>query len=232
MYNMKKRLTSFLSAFLLVCSLLTMNASAASNMVGNKATTKVTGKCYIPDVTINVVVPSSEKAYINPSKTSIKLGATISNAQIVTETGYIENLSEVPISVSASVSGAIKSGSTMKFATASTKGSTSTAKQAFVYFQMQAVDATYTGPKSVNWDSEYDADKHIMVTTSTKTKTDFLTLAKYDPDAASDTAKRFGAFLLTGDCVILPKDPWTSKDGFTANIAFTFKALSYDTTVD
>jgi hypothetical protein len=120
----------------------------------------------------------------------------------------------------------------MKLATTSTKDSTSTAKQAFVFFQIQPTDANYAGPSSLTWDTDYNADKHILVTTSTKSKTDFLTLDKYDPDAENDTAKRFGAFLLSGDCVVLPKDEWTTKDGFTANIAFTFKALPYDTTVE
>jgi hypothetical protein len=235
MYNMKKRLTALLSVFLLVCSLLTTNTFAADSektISGNKGTTKVTGTCSVPSVTIDVVVPSSEKTYINPTQASVKLNDTISNAQIVTETGYIENRSSVPISVSASVSATVKSGSTMKLVTTSTKDSTSTAKQAFVFFQMQPTDASYEGPSTLTWDTTYDADKHILVTTSTKSKTEFLTLDKYDPDAENDTAKRFGAFLLSGDCVVLPKDEWTTKDGFTANIAFTFKALPYDTTVE
>jgi hypothetical protein len=219
MFNMKKKLAVLLSAVLVVCSVLPMSAAAA----GNKSTLKITGTCSIPKVTIDVVVPTSEKVYINPSKVSVKLGGSISDAQIVTETGYVENRSEVPVSVSASVSATLKSGSTMKFATASTKDSTSTAKQAFVFFQMQPVDVDHTDANSVSWDTEYDADKHILVTTSTQKKTDFLTLAKYDPD--NDTTERFGAFLLSGDCVTAPKTAWTTKDGFTANIAFTFKAL-------
>jgi hypothetical protein len=229
---MKTKLTALLSSFLIVCSVLPLGASAASSA----NTTKVTGTCSLPSITINVVVPSSEKTYINPSQVSVKLGSTISNAQIVTETGYIENKSTVPISVSASVSATIKSGSTMKLVTTSTKDSTSTAKQAFVFFQMQRVDASYTdettgGPGSVDWDDEYDADKHILVTTGTKSKKDFMILDKYDETATTDDAERFGAFLLSGDCIILPKDQWNEKDGFTANIAFTFKALPYDTTV-
>jgi hypothetical protein len=229
MYYMKKRLTALLSAFLVMCSLLTMNASAASSTT---PTIKITGTCSVPDVVINVVVPSSTKSYLNPSKAAVQLGAIISNAQIVTETGYIENLSEVPVSVSASVTGTIKSGSTMKFATASTRDSESTAKEAFVFFQMKAVDASVEDLSNVEWDSSYIEGQHIMVTTSTKSLTDFITLDKYDPNAEEDTGNRFGAFLLSGDCVILPTDPWTSKDGFSASIAFTFTALPYGTEVE
>jgi hypothetical protein len=231
---MKKKTTAFVSVVLLVCSLLTMNASAAtsSNLVGNKASLKVTGTCNVPKITISVVVPSSVKSYINPSKVSVKLAGYISDAQIVTDTAYIENKSTVPISVSASVTGAIKSGSNMTLATKSTTETPdSTAKKAFVFVQMQAVSDP--DPSVVDWDETYDAEKHILVTTSTKSKTDFITLDKYDADAEADgdVAKRYGAFLMTGDCVMLPADPWTSKDGFTAQIAFTFKPLSYDTVV-
>jgi hypothetical protein len=224
MSNMKKKPTALLSAFLFVCSLLTMNASAASN----KYTTKITSECPIPSVTIDVVVPSSEKVYVNPSKVSVKLGGSISDAQIVTEVGYIENRSVVPVSVSASVSASVKSGSSMKFSSTSTKGSDSTAKLAFVFFQMQAVSDPES---SITWDQTYDESKHILLSTSTKSKTNFLTLAKYDAEDEDDTSNRFGAFMMSGDCVTMPKSAWTTKDGFTANIVFTFKALPYSTVV-
>jgi hypothetical protein len=217
---MKKKLTTLLSALLLASSLLPMNASAA----GNKCTTKITSECPIPSITIDVVVPSSEKVYVNPSKASVKLGATISDAQIVSETGYIENRSVVPISVSASVSASVKSGSSMKLTTTSTKGSTSTKKEAFVFFQMKPVSDP--DANSVSWDQSYDADKHILVSSTSKTKKDFVTLARYDKD--DDSNARYGAFVMTGDCVAAPKTAWTAKDGFTATVVFTFKALPYD----
>jgi hypothetical protein len=215
---MKKKLAVLLSAFLAVYSVLPINAAAATS----NNTLKITGTCSIPTVTIDVVVPSSEKVYLNPSKVSVKLGATISDAQIVTEVGYIENRSEVPLSVSATVNAAIKSGSTMKLVTASTKNSTSKAKQAFVFFQMQKA-SEQTISNNISWDQTYDADKHILVTTSSKSKTNFITLDQYDPE--NDTTDRYGAFMLSGDCIVMPTSGWTTKDGFTATIAFTFKAM-------
>jgi Tfp pilus assembly protein PilV len=221
---MKKKLTTVLSAMLLVGSLLSTNAAAATT--ASKYTTKITSECPIPSVTIDVVVPSSEKVYVNPSKVSVKLNGSISDAQIVTEVGCIENRSAVPISVSASVSASIKSGSTMKLSNTSTKNSGSTAKQAFVFLQMQPI----SDPEAkINWDKTYDADKHILVTTNTKSKKDFVTLGRYDAEDENSTSKRYGAFMMTGDCVTLPKDAWTTKDGFTANVVFTFKALPYTT---
>jgi hypothetical protein len=229
----KKRLTILLSAVLVVCSALPLCALAANNettISGNRGTTMLYGTCSLPDVTIDVVVPTSTNTYINPSKVTVNLAGTISDAQIVTETGFIENRSEVPVAVSASVTATIKKNSTMRLSTTSVDSSSKT-KQAFVFFQMKAVDASYSDPKSVSWDTTYDPDKHILVTTGTKSKTNFITLDKYDPEATSDTAKRCGAFMLTGNCAVNPTDAWSTKDGFTAAIAFTFKALSYDTTV-
>jgi hypothetical protein len=230
---MKKRLTILLSAVLVVCSALPLCAAAAKSeatISGNKGSLTIAGTCSLPTVTIDVVVPTSTNTYINPSKVSVKLNGTISDAQIVTETGVIENRSAVPVAVSASVSATIKKTSTMKLSTTSVDSS-SKAKQAFVFFQMKQVDASYEDPKSVSWDTTYDPDKHILVTTGTKSKTNFITLDKYDPEATDDTAMRCGAFMLTGDCSVNPTDAWSSKDGFTATIAFTFKALPYDTTV-
>jgi invasion protein IalB len=231
--HMKKRLTIFLSALLVVCSVLPLCAAAADGektISGNKGSLTIAGACSLPAVTIDVVVPTSTNTYINPSKVSVKLNGTISDAQIVTETGCIENRSVVPISVSATVTATLKKKSTMTLSSTSVPSS-SKAKQAFVFFQMKAVDSSYSDPKSVSWDTTYDPNKHILVTESTRSKTDFITLDKYDPDAGGDTAKRCGAFMLTGNCSVNPTDAWTSKDGFTATIVFTFKALPYDTTV-
>jgi hypothetical protein len=231
MFSTKKRLTAFLSALLLVCSLLTVNVSAAT---AKESTTnrslKVTAACSMPSITINVVVPSSTKSYINPSQTTVKLGATTMDTQIITETAYIENRSAIPISVSASVTGAVKSGSAMKFTTESTKDSSSTEKLAFVFFQMKAT--ADPDPYKVEWDKTYDPDKDILVTTATNSKTDFVKLDKYDADTDDGTAKRYGSFLLSGDCTEMPTTAWSTKDGFTTQIAFTFKALAYDTEID
>jgi hypothetical protein len=232
MNDRKKKWTALVSVLLLVCSVLSVNASAATRVVGLEASPnsaiKVDGDCTVPDV--EVLVSGVTKSYVNPNSLSFELDGSISNAQIISGTSYVQNLSQVPLSVTASVTGAIKSGSDMKLVTTSTKGSTSTAKRAFVYFQMQAV--TDPDPSEVAWDTEYDASKHILVTTGTKTKKNFLTLAAAPAEDSSEETKCYGAFMMSGDCIVLPKSAWTSSDGFTATVAFTFKPLSYDTVVE
>jgi hypothetical protein len=231
MNSKKKKWTALLSAFLLVCSILPMSAAAATTSnTGNKRTTTISAACAIPDVAIEVEVPSAVNSYLNPKSFTVKLGGSVTNAQIVTETAYVKNNSEVPISVSASITGSVKSGSTMTLRSDTTKNKNLTAKQAFVFFQMQAV--TDPNPYNVDWDKEYDESKHIVVTTSTKTKKDFITLAAAPVDEDSDPTKCYGAFRLSGDCVTMPTDAWTTKDSFTAKIVFTVKALPYDTEVE
>jgi hypothetical protein len=235
MFNMKKKTAALLSVVLLLCVLLTGNVFAATKTTGESTTNrsmKVTAKCSLPDVTVNVVVPSSTKTYLNPSKAPVKLSNCTLDSQIITEQCYIENKSTVPISVSASVVGTINSGSKLTFATSSVADSDSTAKQAFVYFEMKSVaDPDEVTKDGWTWDP-YDADKHIVVSKTTKSKSDIITLDKYDEEDETNTAKRFGVFTLAGDCTMFPSEAWTTKDGFTTSIAFTFKALPYDYTVD
>jgi hypothetical protein len=232
MFNMKKKIAALLSVVLLVCSLLTVNVCAAT---AKESTTnrsmKVTAKCELPKVTVSVVVPSSTKSYVNPSKVTVTLKNYTLDAQIASDLSYIENKSTVPIAVSASVTGTINSGSKLQFTTSSTVGSSSTAKLAFVYFQMKAV-ADPDAVTASDWDDKYDATKHILVTKNTKTLSDIVILDKYDEDNENNGAKRFGAFTLSGDCIQTPADAWTAKDGFSTKVAFTFRALPYDTEVD
>jgi hypothetical protein len=231
MNNRKKKWTALLSVLLLVCSVLSMSAVAADTESVTNRALKLTGACSVP--TITVVVPgTTSKTYINPKSVAVNLSGKISDAQIVSEPTCIQNMSEVPISVSVSIVGSIKSGSTMKLVKTSTKDSTSTAKQAFVFFQMLTTDQSDPWDDSLYWTGTYDADKHIVLTTSTTTKKDFITLDAAPADEDSDPTKCYGAMLLYGDCIILPKDPWTTKDGFTAKITFTFKALPYGTEVE
>jgi copper(I)-binding protein len=145
----------------------------------------------------------------------------------VGDTGYIENQTETPITVSVKVTGSKTSGSGVVFKTASTSGSSSTAKDVFAYFQMQAV----SDPDSMSWDSS-DANNSVVVSTTAKSVTDMVTLAKYDEDNVDTSANRYAAFKVDGDCVMFPDSDWTSKDGFTVQVVFTFKALPYDYEVD
>lgn len=182
--------------------------------------TKVTAKCTLPDIKIDVVVPSGTRAYINPQRLPVKIGGKIEASMIFSDEAHIENKSEVPVKVTASVTGSVKSGSDLTLAASSFDTAATTKKRAFLYFDMQAV----SDPDSVQWVDDYDAERHLVVYTTTKTRKDIVTLAA-GGEKAPDSAARYGAFRLAGICTDNPKSAWTSKDGVNVEVVFTFTAL-------
>jgi hypothetical protein len=203
-------LTALLAVFLAALSLLP--PGTASAVVDPK--TEVTATCMIPDLTISVSVPANAQALVNPYRQQVTIGGSVSNAQILCEPMYLENQSEVPVSVSAAVTGYVNDDSDMELRSTKITSKVKT-KSAFVYLELQAV----TDPDDVTWSSSYSSKRNVVVTDSTEELEDIVTLGAVTQD------NRYGAFRLTGNCVVNPKDdPWTEEDGFTAEIVFTFKA--------
>lgn len=163
----------------LVMSLsLAVPAFAAAN---TDNTTEISGT--YKDVVIDVVVPNTGKAFINPYGLDLKVPqaegdtteVTITGQQIVSAPMALKNKTAMDLSVSATVTGAITpitvpDGETaptlMKFATSTTKGSggnpdspdyvaPATGKSAFVYFQ--AKQATNTTGSAADIATEYAA---------------------------------------------------------------------------
>lgn len=210
-----KKPLCFLAAALALC--LTVPANAADSQGDSDGDTVITAECYLPDIEINVIVPPNSQLYLNPLSLPVELDGTVEDSQIVCTTSYIENQSVVPLTVDVSVTGTVKTGSDMTLSTSSTQDSTSTKKRAFFYFEMMAVDSD---DEDANWADAYDADQHLVVRTTSKTKKKMITLSKAgDPGC-------FGAFHLAGDCVATPKVPWTEEDGVDVVIAFSFKATT------
>lgn len=210
---MKKRFMLCLFAAMLLF-LLPVSAQAS-----NTSSTFITAEPYIPDIKIEVVVPASGDVYINPYWLPLRVGASIENKQIISNTLAIENLSEVPLSVSVEVTGSIRGD--LRLASESTAGEETTVKRAFMYFEIQAV----TNPNSVAWSNAYNEDKHILIRESTRIKKNIITLG------AADQAKRYGAFRISGDCVQNPREAWTEYDGVDIDVAFTFSPLPVGTTI-
>ena len=92
----------------------------------------------------------------------------------------------------------VEEGSDLTLYSVSTQGSTSTAKRAFFYFEMQAVD----DPAHVEWAGVYDSAEHIPVKIYARSKKNIVTL-----DAAGGSAC-YGAFHLDGDCIPEPRSAW------------------------
>jgi hypothetical protein len=215
---MKKKLTALLAVSLAMLVVSPVNAFASFNDF-NKRTTKINGKCSMPDVAIEVTVNSNTDTYMNPKSAPVTINGQVTRRKIVSDTSYIENKSEVPVSVSAKVTCRVNSGSNLQLTEKSTQSLGITDKAAFIYFEMQAVNSATRKA----WDSEYDPDKHILlVDGDTTEKEDFIVIG------AASQKKHFGVFRLTGDCVAKPEnDSWNEDDGVTATIAFTFKAVPY-----
>lgn len=197
-------------------------------------------------ITIDVVVPPNTTAQINPyglpvdvAKSSGKI--TFENQKILTQPkAAIKNKMKVDLAVKAAVTGAIKAlpgGSTatpMKFASEALTADV-TAKSVFAY--VQAKTSTTTGADGTTledalideyaaWEQDYDAAKDILVKVGTVTKENFVTL-KAAEMAADGTFSEYneGSIALirvAGDAVASPKEAWTTDDGFTAKIAYTF----------
>lgn len=210
---MKKRL-----ALCLIAALLLLPPVPARASSGN---TVITAEPYLPDIKIEVVVPASGNVYINPNRLPIEVDASIENKQIISDSLAIENLSDVPLSVSVEVTGTIKSGSDLRLASESTVGEDTTAKRAFMFFEIQSA----SDPSAVTWSNVYREDKHILIRESTRTGKNIIILG------AADQAKRYGVFRVNGDCVQNPRDAWTEKDGVEVEVAFTFSPLPVGTTI-
>ena len=205
-------------AVLLLALMMMLTPTSVAAAADNKYSTVITAECLLPDVIIQVVVPTESKVYVNPQSLPVNIDGKIVESQIISEPACIENQSEVPLSIATSVTGTIKSGSNMTLSSASTQEVVTTRKRAFIYFEMKASDSSDV--TQVEWDDAYDENNHILVRTTAKTKKDFLILG------AKGTQGSFGAFRLAGDCVANPSIPWTGEDGVDVDVAFTFTPMS------
>lgn len=202
----------------LLCLILGLLLSLAAPVYasGSQNSTRIEALCTLPD--ISVVVPSTAEVFINPYRLPVTVESDETTAQIVSAPACIENRSEVPVSVTVSVTGAVKEGSDLGLVSYPTEG-VGTRKRAFVYFEMLA-SATENLPQSA-WSGGYDAEKHLVVRAGvTKSKKNVVILS------AADGAEPFGAFRLSGDCVVAPRGGWSEGDGLDVEIAFTFKPLA------
>lgn len=210
-----KKSVAFLASLLV---LLTLAPTAAAS---SKFRTTIKANCLIPDVTIQVVVPTESQVYVNPRSLPVKIGGNIVESQITCTPVCVENQTEVPLAVSATVTGTVKSGSNMILSSTSTKDTALTSKKAFIYFEMKSVDDP---DGDIPWDDSYNPDDHILVWTTAKSKTKFLTLG------AKGQEGRYGAFRLAGDCVENPSKEWTTKDGVDVKVSFTFTPVPNEAT--
>jgi len=203
----KKVLFSITAVLMLV---MCISAFAA----GGGKSTVVTGNCKIPNV--QVAVPSTASLIINPKKLSVSVGGKLTADGIVSSPAYIMNGSQVPIQINVTATCKINTRSDMYLTSESTKGQGLTSKCAFIYFEMQPTDAP---GQTVPWDSGYDEEKHLLIYEGENSRENFAVLAPYGKSGC------YGNFRLTGDCVADPDSKWTTRDGLSVKIAYTFRPL-------
>lgn len=200
-------------AFIMAVMMLAM-VSPAYASESDDYTTVIEALAELPEVV--VTLPSSGEIYFNPYKLPVEIDGENLTDQIISTPASIENESDVPLNVSVTLFAVPNEGSNMTLTTSSTKGSSLSTKKVFIYFEMQAS----SNPSQAVWDSEYDAEKHLVVRTTSRTRKNIATIDQ------ADKPNHYGAFRLTGDCIPTPRLGWTEDDGVTVEIAFTFTPLA------
>lgn len=226
-----KKLLSLALSGILAASLAVPAFATSTNIEGS-----------YEDITIAVLVPQAGTAQINPYGLPVKLttaGSSITGEQIVTRPLAIANQSEVDLAVSATVTASIKGD--LKFIEAAPLAD-DTSKSAFVYLQMKqentlvettlATDkksfaAATIDPLAAAWKQAYDADKDLVLnardTGASKENMVFLKKATDNGGTMEISAGGAAMFRLSGAVVASPREAWTTADGFTSTVAFTFK---------
>lgn len=200
---------------LLLCAICVLLLFANAPAYAEDCGTEIDALCNLPE--IQVIVPATAEVFINPFEVPVEIDSVSLAQQIVSTPAAIENKSDVPLSVTATLTGELWENCDMRLVTYSTEKLTS--KAAFVYFEIHAA----SGTSFTAWDSEFDSAKHVAVREGEgRPVKDLVTLDQADkPD-------HFGVFRLTGDCVRNPRTPWTEDDGLNVKIAFTFTPLERD----
>ena len=239
MKNLKKRILSGVVAGALAVS-MAVPAFASSNE------TTINGA--YEEIVISVSVPQTGTAQINPYGLPVKLDDAgtnkITGEQIVTKPMLIINNSDSNLKVGASVTTTPKGD--LKLVDAA-PAADSTAKSAFVYLQMksttladgnkssaagnvQGLAAADANPVFEAWKQAYNATTDLVLSGSRAVeKADMVTLAASDVSVSGGTTTvtwqtgSIAAFRLAGQVTADPRDAWTTNDGFTAAVAFSFK---------
>jgi hypothetical protein len=240
MLNHKKVLSVALAGAM--AASLAVPACAATT---SSNTTKVTG--VYQAVTINVDVPSTGDVIINPYGLPVAIGkdaddkdVTVKGLQIVTKPLTIKNKTDVKLDVNVSATASVTGAFTFATAPIATPAE-DTKNDGFVYVDIEASTlagdadtvsdaAIATAWKDISW-TAYDTSTVPANTLALKATTTALTKAKMGTLAAATLADgEFSAYTagsiayvgLCGQVAQNPKTAWVAKDGFVANLAFTF----------
>lgn len=218
-----------------MAGVLALSLAAPAFAAGNS--TNITGTYRA--ITLSVTVPTTGSAIINPYGLPYELaeGVNISGQQITTGAPLlVQNKSAVPLSVSASIV-SVKKGSFTFDNNAITTGETG--NKGNVLFQMfeapgvtetNATDMDVLNPMFAALKDE-DALCNTVLTETNATATPAVPAVEEDDivtlkagSAAGELVDGGAAFFrLSGTVAKKPTTAWTTTDGFTAKVTFTFE---------
>jgi hypothetical protein len=252
----KKKLASLAMAGVMTLSLAAPAFAASSSESTTNRSLKVTAAYQA--VTINVVVPTTGTVVINPYGLPVEIGKDesdkkieISNQQIVAKPMAIKNQAGLDLDMNVTTTTALTG--TLKLSADAAKDSTANQAKVTLYI---APTTTLTGDKDTVTDAKIAAfykttyedsqgwagvtDVKAIDLASGTNATDgqkavVLKAAKTEDDTGAFSEYEAGSIALIafdGVCATEPKTAWTTKDGLTCTLAFTFTPHVAETTTD
>lgn len=203
-------------------ALILLLSAPSAVLASGQPETVIEGTTRLP--VISVTVPASVDIMINPFQMPVAIGNGESAEQIICSPAYILSTSEVPVRVDVTVTGSVYAKSDMSLVSSPTGGA-GTRKNAFVYFEMQQNSTDLW--EEVAWDSGYDSTKHVVVAEGVSTKKEGLVTLPAQPQEGELAENAYGWFRLSGDAARSPDEAWSTDDGISVAVAFTFIPQSY-----
>lgn len=210
-------------------------AVGASAIAANQ--TDITGG--FKPIRLEVTVPSTGTAQINPYGLPVSIGTSGTNTykltgrQIVTQPLGIVNNGDVALNVDATAVGEV-TGKTLEMRLASEPpAADDTLKNAFVYVQAEETTGRYTGTDYAasdeflqeysNWGAtNYTESDDILVATIASEKKTLGVIGAAKDDAGDLTTPNGLMIRLAGSCTKEPRQAWAATDTFKVTIAYTF----------
>lgn len=216
--DMKKKVMALvLAGAMLIGGSFTALASEINTAESGAYSAKLEAESGIKTPTIKITVPTAVAVTLNPYKIKTTVGSnTDSQEQIVSDTYFIKNESNVEIRVDASLKMTPATGGKVVLASAPLTGKETT-KSAFVYLD---VSSSADGTTKYNYASELSFDKtsksQIVGGKTAAKKTGLINLD------AGDLSATYAKYTFGGGCATTNTEAWASTDTVAVELIWTF----------
>ncbi len=164
-----RKILAALMALTCMTSATSMIASAELTAAGTAAPINATVETKIP--TVSVTLPTDLSVIYNPYNLEVTVGSDKVTDSVISPEYELSNASDVPVTISATVTGT-PSSADVKLATAAPKN-TETTKTMFIFMETVAADAEFTGTYT-------KAAGQLLVAAAKPTTAEICTLAQTD----------------------------------------------------